>query len=726
METLTGRIERVTFHTEDTGFSVLKVRVKGLRDPVTVTGKAASVHEGETLEATGQWVTVPEYGRQFRAESIVTRAPDSREGVERFLASGLIGGIGPVYAKRLVDAFGADVLDIIEHTSARLEEVPGVGRKRRREIKASWERWKTVREIMVFLHQHGISTGKAVRIHRAYGDDAIGVVQRNPYQLARDIHGIGFRTADAIARRLGMAQDSPFRIRAGLTHVLLDAAAAGHCALPRPELTAAAARLLELPDPAPVERSLAAGIEEAEYVCETIAGTELIFPPHLARAEKEIASRLRTLADQPASLPIRDPDRAVAWVRKVTGRDLAPAQAQAVRLALTSRVLVITGGPGVGKTTILQSIVRILEARKVRIVLAAPTGRAARRMAESTGHPAKTVHRLLEYAPGGEGFLRNERNPLAGDVFVLDEASMVDVPLLSHWLRALPPHAHVLLTGDVDQLPSVGPGSALADIIASGRVPVVRLTEIFRQAAGSRIITAAHDINAGRVPELPKPAPPGCDFHFVTRESPEEIAETIVHLARDRIPRAFGFDPVRDIQVLSPMNRGLTGTVHLNEILQRALNPPDESRPEAGRFGITFRTGDKVIQVRNSYEKDAFNGDIGRIVRIESSPQLQVEVRFEDGRTATYESGDLDELQPAWAITIHKSQGSEFPAVIIPLSTQHYVMLQRNLLYTAVTRGRRLVVLVGDNRSLQLAIRNADARKRWTALPQRLADEGRE
>ncbi|HWB05832.1 MAG TPA: ATP-dependent RecD-like DNA helicase [Verrucomicrobiales bacterium] len=720
MDTLTGIVERVTFHTEDTGFSVLKVKVRGRTEPVAVTGKVPTIHAGETIQASGEWINDADYGRQFRAEVIETTAPSSREGIERYLGSGLIDGIGPVYAKKLVERFGEEIFDIIEKNSAKLEEVPGVGSKRRKEIKASWEKQKSIRDIMVFLHRHGISTGKAVKIYQTYGENAIDQVQANPWQLAEDIYGIGFKTADGIAQKLGMKPDAPERLRAGLFHLLLAAGGEGHCALPQAELITRAVALLNAA-PELLEEILLRMLENAEVVRETLDGNELIFPPHLAKAEREIASRLRELSGKPSRYPSIDVEKAVEWVQRETGRELGEGQRKAVMSALTSRALVITGGPGVGKTTILQCILAILEAVKVTFVLAAPTGRAARRMSESTGHEAKTIHRLLEYKPGA-GFQKNERSPLNGDLFVLDETSMVDVSLMMHWLDALPDHAHLLLVGDVDQLPSVGPGSVLADIIRSGMIPVARLTEIFRQAAESRIITAAHEINSGFVPSLPKPAPKGCDFHFIERGTPEAIMDTIVHLVRDRIPNAFEFDPLRGIQVLSPMNRTPLGTNNLNVILQDALNPPGEFKMEVERFGLTFRSGDKVIQTRNNYEKDVFNGDIGRVGDIESNP-VRMHVHFEDGRNAVYESGDMDELRLAWAITIHKSQGSEFPAVVIPVSTQHYVMLERNLLYTGITRGRKLVVLVGDPKALAIAVRNDGGHRRWSGLLQRMTEQ---
>lgn len=718
MEKLSGIVERITFHTEDTGYSVVKVRLPGRLEPVTLTGKMAAVHEGEEVEATGEWVMVPNYGRQFRAEAVVTTAPSNREGIEKYLGSGFIEGIGPVYAKKLVAKFGERIFDIIDSESKRLQEVEGIGKKRREEIKTSWEKQKSIRQIMVFLHNHGISTSKAVKIFQQYGENAIPQVQNNPYKLAEDIYGIGFKTADGIAQRLGLKADSADRIKAGIQHLLMAATDEGHCALPRAEVEKRGAELLGLGQDA-VAAVLATMVEELEVVREEIDREELIFPPHLARAEQEIVSRLRCLQRLAPAFPVIQLDKALEWVMEVTGKQLAAGQQEAVRAALANRLLIITGGPGVGKTTILNAILKILEAKRVKIVLAAPTGRAARRMEESTGHEAKTIHRLLEYQPG-KGFTKNRESPLKGDLFVLDETSMVDVALMANYLRALPDSAHLLLVGDADQLPSVGPGNLLRDLIASGALPVVRLTEIFRQAATSQIITAAHSINEGRLPPLAEIQRRESDFFFVERESPEAIAETIVHLARDRMPGAFGFDPIRDIQVLSPMNRTPLGTQSLNSLLQNALNPPGDFKLEVERFGLSFRTGDKVIQIRNNYEKDVFNGDIGFVCEIQADPLL-VRVRFDELRIVDYQSGDLDELRLAYAITIHKSQGSEFPAVIIPVSTQHYVMLQRNLIYTGITRGKHRVVLVGDPKALGIAVRNLGSIKRHSGLLAKLS-----
>lgn len=717
---LVGTVERVTFHNEENGFAILKVSLQGRMEPATVKGVVATVQPGEQIEATGEWVNDPTYGRQFAAREVSTKAPSSREGIRRYLGSGLIEGIGPVYADRLVEAFGEKVFEIIEHHSAKLQDVEGIGEKRRREIKASWEKQKAVREIMVFLHAQGVATARAVRIYQTYGDQALTRIRSNPYQLAEDVWGIGFKTADSMAKNMGYAADNPERLGAGLLHALRRACEDGHCALPE-ELLLGEARAL-LGESIPME-ALSQVLEQllarAELLEDSVAGGRLIFLPHLLTAEREIARRLEALTARAPSYPAIDVEKALAWVQEKTGKQLAAGQREAVQQALRHRLLVITGGPGVGKTTILNSLLLILEAKGVALTLAAPTGRAAKRLSESTGRPASTLHRLLEYQPT-KGWGRHQDRPLPGTLFVLDEVSMVDVPLLWHFLKALPPEAHLVLVGDVDQLPSVGPGRVLADIIASGAVPVARLTEIFRQAQTSRIITAAHAINAGHLPELTPPSGAELmDFYFIERGTPEAIAEALTHVVKERIPQRFGLDPKTEVQVLTPMNRGLLGTAALNTRLQAALNPPGEFVLETERFGTLFRVGDKVIQTRNNYDKEVFNGDIGRLTGMEAEP-VRIEASFEEGRSVPYEAAELDELRLAYAITIHKSQGSEFPAVVMPLSTQHYVMLQRNLLYTGLTRGRQLVVLIGTREALELAVRRADSQRRWTTLEARL------
>lgn len=715
-ESIAGLIERVTYFNDDNGYAVLKVKVRGERDPVTVVGSLPSASAGEWINAQGFWVQDRQFGRQFKADQLTSTPPTSIEGIEKYLGSGMVKGIGPVYAKKLVAKFGDKIFDTIENSSARLEEIDGIGPKRRRRIKDAWAEQKIVREIMLFLHSHGVSTSRAVRIYKTYGDRAIEKVRQNPYLLARDISGIGFKTADQIAQRLGIPHDSLLRANAGLQHVLLEATNQGHCALPTDLLKDEAGKLLLVPE-AIVTQALERALAHRDIVWDSPAGVPMIFLPQLQQAEQEIATRIRALAAAPPNYPPIDFDKAVAWCESKSGKSLAPSQRHALQTALTHRLLVITGGPGVGKTTLVNAILLILRAKSVRVRLCASTGRAAKRLAETTGCEAQTIHRLLGIQAGGGGFAHHPGNPLDCDLLVADECSMIDVPLMSHLLRALPDKAALILVGDVDQLPSVGPGLVLSHLIDSDVLPVVRLTEVFRQAAGSRIITNAHRINHGLLPDLP-PRGTESDFYFLEREDPEAIATTLVEFVHHRIPKRYGLDPIRDLQVLCPMNRGSLGIRELNLRLQSALNPPVPDEPTVEKFGWQFRPRDKVMQITNNYDKDIFNGDIGQLTRIDPVEQ-EVLVRF-DQREVAYEFGELDELALAYAITIHKSQGSEFPAIVIPIATQQYLLLQRNLLYTGVTRGKQLVLLIGQKKALGIAIRNHKAEDRCSGLLARL------
>jgi exodeoxyribonuclease V alpha subunit len=714
-EPLHGLVERVVYHTEETGYCILKVIPQGRREAVSLIGKTPRVVAGEQFEAVGRWEATRDYGQQFKADTLKLTRPDSREGIEKYLGSGLIEGIGPAYAKRLVKKFGKDIFEIIENESAKLEGVEGIGKKRRQEIRASWMKQKSVHNIMLFLHQNGISSSRALRIHKTYGDEALSVLTTNPYRLAQDIHGIGFKTADGIAHQMGVAKDAPERLRAGILHVLETAASSGHCCAPERHVMEQTLQLLGCAEelvPPEIEALIASSLLERH----ALHGADFLYLPYLRAAEQSIAKSIRELVHQPAAYPVLDVEKLIAQAALDTGKVLAESQQRAVKEALRNRCLIITGGPGVGKTTILRTILAILGKQQVKRVLAAPTGRAAKRLNESTGLEAKTLHRLLEYQGTGT-WGRHRGKPLTGDLFVVDECSMLDAPLMAQFLSALPEGAHLLLVGDADQLPSVGPGMVLYDLITSGQVPCVQLTEIFRQAATSRIITSAHEINKGRVPDL-KPQRDG-DFFFLETKSPEETSDLIVQLAHQRLTAKYKFDPIQDIQVLTPMNRHALGTRSLNGALQAVLNPPSEMKYELERFQTTYRVGDKVIQTHNNYDKEVFNGDIGHIVSIETEP-LKLYVRFEGERLIEYEPGEMDELQLAYALTIHKSQGSEFPCVIIPVSTQHYVLLERSLIYTAITRAKKLVVLVGDPRALSLAVGRQESRKRWTGLNERL------
>jgi exodeoxyribonuclease V alpha subunit len=683
LDRLAGLVERVTFHNEQNGFCVLRLKVKGERELITLIGHAPVVSPGEYASASGNWVTDREHGRQFRAVFVKIYPPTTLTGIERYLGSGMVKGIGPVYAGKLVKAFGAAVFDVIEQSPERLREIPGIGEVRARKITSGWADQKVIRSIMVFLHAHGVSTSRAVRIFKTYGQGAIEIVQENPYRLAQDIRGIGFLSADTIAQKIGIAKDSPLRAQAGISYALTEASGQGHCGLPYAELVPLAVKLLDIAESI-IETAIAQEVADEVLLPDTVEGQACVFLAPLYYAEQSIAAQIQRLDAGGTTLPAFEADKAIPWVEQKLSIQLADSQKAAIRLALSSKLLVITGGPGVGKTTLVKSILTIMTVKGVKPLLCAPTGRAAKRLSESTGLEAKTIHRLLEINPINGQFKRNADNPLECDLLVADECSMIDVPLANQLLKAVATRTAMILVGDVDQLPSVGPGQFLTDLIGSGVVPVIRLTEVFRQAATSRIVRSAHQINRGVFPSLPEKGE-ASDFYLVAAEEPEVIAQTVVDLVQTRLPRKFEVDSIRDIQVLCPMNRGITGARGINQALQAVLNPPGEHSVE--KFGNRFSVGDKVMQIENNYDRDVFNGDIGFVTGVDQDDE-ELAVAF-DGRVVSYPFGELDELVLCYATTIHKSQGSEYPVVVIPISTQHYMMLKRNLIYTGshVARG---------------------------------------
>ncbi len=710
MTGLTGRIEGIRSRNPESGWTVAVV--EGPSGKATAVGVMFGVHEGDEVRLTGRWENHQKFGTQFRVESCEIAAPATARGIETYLSGGRFPGIGPETAKRIVARFGVRSLTVIQETPERLIEVEGIGRVRAERLRDGIREFREIQEVMVFLHGHGVSPAFAARIHKRYGAGTIAAVRENPYRLALEVWGIGFKTADAVARSLGFEKTSPARAEAGLLHVLHELVEEGHVHAPEHELLRA------------TEKTLEVGADILEPALGRLAGAGLVIREELGdrgtcisrrdlwEAENAVAEAIARLLATPAKPIELDVERALAWFEKEQGLALAAQQRDAVRAAAGDKVVVITGGPGVGKTTVVNAIIRILERKGRRILLGAPTGRAAKRMTEATGRPAATLHRLLEYAPRAGGFTRNHDLPLDADLVIVDEASMLDVILARALLDAVPPAAQLVLVGDVDQLPSVGPGRVLADVIASRRPTIVRLSEIFRQAAASTIVVNAHRVNRGDAPDLA--AGEGGDFYFIEREEPADVVATILEIVADRIPRRFGLDPVNDVQVLAPMHRGDAGAANLNVALQARLNPPGP--PELTRGNRTFRTGDKVIQLKNDYDKDVFNGDIGRITSIHDGG-VTVEI---DGRPVAYQAEELDQLGHAFALSVHKSQGSEYPAVVVPLVTQHFLLLQRNLLYTAITRGKRLVVLVGTRKALGIAVRNDDTKLRWTWLAERL------
>lgn len=726
-ETLEGTLDRIVFRAEDTGFTVARFAVAAagkLSEVVTVVGSLIGVHEGAPLQLRGQWVEDRKFGKQFKVETYQTRTPETALGIERFLASIKIRGLGDDKAHKLVGKFGLDTLKVIERTPERLTEVDGIGPVIAQRIAAAFAEHRHVQDVMVFLRGHGVSAAFAARIVKKYGNAAIAKIRENPYRLAVEVWGIGFKTADAIAMQLGLARDDPKRLEAGLVHAIGEQVEDGHTHVPDDALLTGAAELLGV-DREALKEPLAA-LEARKLVVREALGSRGPCTSLTTVWETEVAAA-RALADliaTPGKPLVIDVDAAIRDFEVKTTLELAPQQRAAVTAAASEKCVVITGGPGVGKTTIVKAVVHLAKLQRRTVALAAPTGRAAKRLSESTAMEAMTLHRLLEYQPHEDGFLRGPENPLEADMVVVDEASMVDIQLFRAVVTALPTHAQLILVGDVDQLPSVGPGAVLSDVINSGAATVVRLTEIFRQAAASQIIVNAHRINSGQVPDLDAAAQSGDkDFFFVGRDEPVAARQTVVDLVADRIPARFGLDPRTQVQVLVPMHRGDLGTAALNAALQERLNPA-RGTPEIARGDRAFRAGDRVMQLRNDYDRSVFNGDIGTILAVgDGSDGPLLKVDFGDGRLADYDRGELDQLVHAYAVSVHKSQGSEYPAVVIPLATQHYMMLQRSLLYTAVTRGKRLVVLVGSRRAISMAVRNASARQRWTWLSERLRDQ---
>lgn len=713
LDTLEGVLDKVVFQNEENAWSVVRLQVDGRAAPVTAVGKLLGVQTGDHLRLSGEWVQDAKYGRQFQVTSYMTMDPSTLRGIEKYLGSGLIRGIGPELAKRLVKKFGLDTLQIIETHPERLAQVEGIGPKRRAQIREAWVEQRRIKDLMVFFQSHDISTNLAVRIYKTYGDDALAVVRQDPFRLAREIHGVGFLTSDGVAASLGLSREAPQRLQAGLLHALSQAADRGHLFLPRPTLVERAAELLGV-DASLLEPT----VDELARTGDVVVEDEAVYPAALHAAETGVAERLRALATQEPVDPQLDVDKALEWFESRHDLELAPEQREAIRRGLTARVLVVTGGPGTGKTTLVRGIVEILTKKRRRVLLAAPTGRAAQRLAEATGIEARTIHRLLEYNPMTRGFDRNADRPLQADLVVLDETSMLDVHLAHAVLKALTDSTRLLLVGDADQLPSVGPGRVLGDLVDSGAVDLVRLQRIFRQARRSWIVTNAHRIREGQMPVWPTENDTSADFYFIERGSPEAALETLTYLVLERIPKSFGFDPIEEIQVLTPMNRGPLGTKNLNEILKARLNPPVAGAPEVVRGTRSFRVGDKVMQVRNNYDLGVWNGDLGKVVGIDPD-EGTVGVVFED-RTVEHDLSTLDELVPAYACSIHKSQGSEYPCVVLPVSTQHWVMLERNLLYTGLTRAKRLAVLVGETRALAVAVRNRNRERRWSKLAERL------
>jgi exodeoxyribonuclease V alpha subunit len=718
---LGGSVERVTYHNDQNGYTVLRLQIPGRGEPVTVVGNFSAVSPGESLRVTGWWTTHPQYGDQFKAVEYAVTRPATVAGIQKYLGSGLIKGVGPVTARRIVEHFKEMTLEVIESDISRLGEVKGVSRKRVEMIQRAWEEQRAIKEVMLFLQSHAVSTSFAVKIFKQYGADAITVVEKTPYRLAAEVYGIGFRTADQIARNLGMAPDAEERLRAGLRHTLMTASEEGHCYLPAGDLIERSAYALEVEDRTKLEAALEKALDDGLLKLEENGGGRAVYLPPLWQSERGVAWRLKALVDAPLRV---DADRVESWLDRFAakrGVALSEEQRKAVRLAARSRVMILTGGPGTGKTFTLRTMVELFYAMRKTVALASPTGRAAQRLSEVTGRDARTIHRLLEFDPAEMRFKRNDVWPLEADVVIVDEASMIDIVLANSLIKAIDDRSQLILVGDADQLPSVGPGAFLQDLISSGVAPAARLTQIFRQAASSLIVQNAHQINRGEFPRLVKPGEEKSDCYFIEAEEPEEVVRLIVNSVSKSLPSRFGYDPLKDIQTLSPMNRGRVGAGRLNGVLQAALNPQSPGAPgkaEAVRGDRTLRVGDKVIQRVNNYRLEVFNGDMGTIEAIDLEDQM-IAVRFAD-RVVEYDFADSLELSHGFAVTIHKAQGSEYPAVVIPLHAQHFLMLSRNLLYTALTRAKKTVVIIGTTQAIGMAMNNLEATRRFTGLAREL------
>jgi len=722
VDELEGQIERITYTNDETGYTVARVKVTGYSEPITAVGKLIAPTPGELLKMEGVWMDHPKFGRQFKVIRYRSLVPSSIEGIRRYLGSGLIKGIGPVMASRIVEKFKEKTLEVINNRIEELEKVEGIGPERVAMIRRAWEEQKDIREVMIFLQGHGVSSAYATKIFKRYGHNAISVLKKNPYTLATDIFGIGFQTADRIAEKLGFEKSAPVRAEAGILYVLAQLSDDGHVYYPYEPLIEKCKEILGV-DRSVILKAFGNIAYDGKVVTEDlnldmeefVPNQKAVYLAQFYTSETGIAKYFAQLISSPKRIRKMDQDKAIQWVQGKIKLKLAPKQVEAIKRAISDKVMVITGGPGTGKTTIINAVIKIYRAVGAKILLAAPTGRASKRMSEATAYPARTIHRMLEYSFQKGGFQRNNDHPLEVDVLILDEVSMVDTILMYHLLKAVPAEATLVMVGDVNQLPSVGPGSVLKDIIRSNVVPVVELKEIFRQAGESLIVVNAHKINNGLMPKLKADKKHLEDFYFIEQDDPEQALRTIMELVCERIPKRFKFHPIDDVQVLSPMHKGVVGAGNLNMKLQDALNP---SRVQIAKGERVFRLSDKVMQIRNNYEKEVFNGDIGRITSIDQESQ-QVTITF-DGIPVPYNYLELDELALAYAISVHKSQGSEYQAIVIPILSQHYVLLQRNLIYTAVTRGKKLVIMVGSKEALAIGVRNDRIMRRYTHLAQRL------